>query len=576
MTSSSEAAAKAPQPKAAPRRLGKYEVLKQIGAGGMGAVYLAKDTELKRLVALKVLPRERAANPTLVKRFKAEAQAAAQLRHDNIVAIYDSGETDGHLYIAMEYVDGTDLYEIIHKRGKVPVMRSLDIVKQVAAALQHAYQLNIVHRDIKPSNLLIRGDGAVKVTDLGLARSVDDTLETDITRAGTTVGTVDYMSPEQGRNSKAADVRSDIYSLGCTWYHMLTGQPPFPEGSMTNKLQAHAVKPAPDPRADNEWVTEAMVAVLQRMMAKNPDDRYQTPEELLKDLSRPTLTRGGAADELYSAISESEDIGEAAKPAKRTPKSGKLPPKKKAAQKKEEEEEESFLSWETLQPLMWGGLMLGAIVGLGLLVAGLSGNLDFGGGPVAKPDQTPGEGDQANVVVGQNVGGGTVAQAGASSVVGPDGSMITSADGGPVGGAADTPTTGGSVEAPSTLTGDHNPDAAAPNGDAAVASNGSVPRTFDPEAVPEWSKPSEPSTSQATGEHPGDNAGQRGPVRPSIRNPAREIPTGRIPARRRRSRARRRLRLATVSRRQSSRSVDSPALVPPEPSTIRTAVPRRG
>lgn len=279
--------------------LGKYVIEKRIGAGGMGAVFLARDRDLKRLVALKVLPKDKAQNPTLVKRFRAEAQAAAQLRHENIVTVYESGEADGYLFIAMEYVDGADVHDLIVKRGRLPVKRSLEIMKQVAAALQHAYEQNIVHRDIKPSNLLIRRDGMVKLTDLGLARSVDETLETGITRAGTTVGTVDYMSPEQARSSKAADIRSDLYSLGCTWFHMLTGHAPFPDGSLTNKLQAHAINPPPDPRSENENVTEAIVAVIHRLMAKKPEARYQTPRELLDDLSQPSLLRSGLAQVLF-------------------------------------------------------------------------------------------------------------------------------------------------------------------------------------------------------------------------------------------------------------------------------------
>ncbi len=286
------------------KKLGKYQIEKRIGAGGMGTVYLARDTQLKRVVALKVLAQDKAQNPTLVKRFKAEAQAAAQLRHNGIVAVYDTGEDDGYLFIAMEYVEGQDLFELVQKRGITPVKRSIEIIKQVAAALQHAYEQNIVHRDIKPSNLLIRRDGVVKLTDLGLARSVDDTLETNITRAGTTVGTVDYMSPEQARNSKAADIRSDLYSLGCTWYQMLTGEPPFPEGSMTNKLQAHAIKPAPDPRDKNPNVPEGLTAVLQRLMAKKPEDRYQTPAELLEDLARSSLSTANISREIFGDLSD--------------------------------------------------------------------------------------------------------------------------------------------------------------------------------------------------------------------------------------------------------------------------------
>jgi len=290
------------------KQLGKYQIERKIGAGGMGTVFLARDSELKRTVALKVLPQDKAANPTLVRRFRAEAQAAAQLRHPNIVAVYDSGEADGYLYIAMEFVDGRDLFEMVALRGVVPIRRSIDIIKQVAAALQHAYEQNIVHRDIKPSNLLIRRDGVVKLTDLGLARSVDDTLETNITRAGTTVGTVDYMSPEQARNSKFADIRSDLYSLGCTWYQMLTGSPPYPDGSVTNKLQAHAIKPIPDPRDKNPRIPEGLTAVIRRMMAKKPEDRYQTPAELIDELEHAKLTDAAISRQIFADLSD-EDSG---------------------------------------------------------------------------------------------------------------------------------------------------------------------------------------------------------------------------------------------------------------------------
>ncbi len=287
-----------------PKKIGKYDILRKLGQGGMGAVYLARDAALRREVALKVLPKDKAENPILVRRFQAEAQAAAKLRHDNIVAVHDSDTADGFCYIAMEFVDGKDLHEMVSRRGPIPVRRSIEIIKQVAMALQHAYEHQIVHRDIKPSNLLIRRDGVVKLTDLGLARSVDDSIETGITRAGTTVGTVDYMAPEQGRSSKAADIRSDLYSLGCTWYYMLTGQPPFPDGSLTNKLQAHAIKPPPDPRTLNQNVSDGMVAVIHQLMAKKPESRYQTPKELLDDLQTAALTRNAIAREIFDEPEE--------------------------------------------------------------------------------------------------------------------------------------------------------------------------------------------------------------------------------------------------------------------------------
>lgn len=291
------------------KMLGRYEMQRKLGAGGMGAVYLALDTELNRLVALKILPPEKASNPTLVKRFKAEAQAVAQLTHDNIVRVYESGEIDGYLYIALEYVKGTDVHRLVKKRGRLPVRRATEIVTQVAMALDHAFQEGIVHRDIKPANLLITESGVVKLTDLGLARVLDENEETNITRAGTTVGTVDYMAPEQARSSKAADVRSDIYSLGCTWYHMLTGSPPFPEGSITNKLQAHAVSRVPDPRSLNESVPESVVGVIQRMMSKKPEDRHQSPRELLDDLKAVRSSKKEiSADDLAALAGEVEEI----------------------------------------------------------------------------------------------------------------------------------------------------------------------------------------------------------------------------------------------------------------------------
>lgn len=291
-------------------RLGKYDIQRRIGSGGMGTVYLAEDRKLKRTVALKVLPRDRAENPTLVRRFQSEAQASAMLSHKNIVSVFDADQADGYLYIALEYVDGTDLFEWMLKRGTIPVKRSIDIIRQVTEALQHAHERRLVHRDIKPANIMVARDGTVKLTDMGLARSLDETLDTTITRAGTTVGTVDYMSPEQAVHSKNADITSDIYSLGCTWYHMLTGSPPYPDGDLTNKLRAHAEKPLPDPRDFNAQVSEALVAIMHRMIAKKKQDRYQTPEELLEDLDNSAHMLSGNSQALWNSLLE-EDEGSA-------------------------------------------------------------------------------------------------------------------------------------------------------------------------------------------------------------------------------------------------------------------------
>ena len=290
----------------APRQIGKYELKRRLGAGGMGAVLLATDTKTKRAVALKVLPRDKAANETLVKRFQAEAQAAANLEHEHIVRVYEADQADGYLYIALEYIDGTDVDLILKKRERMPVKRAAEVIKQVAMALQHAHEQNIVHRDIKPSNIMIRNDGVAKLTDMGLARSVDDTDDTNITRAGTTVGTVDYMAPEQARNSRLADIRSDLYSLGCTWYQMVVGHPPYPEGSLTNKLQAHSSGKLPDPRDENPDVPESTVIMIHQLMAKKPEDRYQTPQELLDDFQNSSMHRSALSDDVFSALAEEE------------------------------------------------------------------------------------------------------------------------------------------------------------------------------------------------------------------------------------------------------------------------------
>jgi serine/threonine protein kinase len=266
------------------RTFGRYVIEKKLGEGGMGAVYRAVDSNLKRTVALKILPREKARNEVLVKRFQAEAQATAQLRHKNIVCVYDSGELDGFLYIAMEYVDGIDVQDLVMRKGGLSVKRSLDIIKQVARALEHAHEQSIVHRDIKPANLLIDRDGNVKLADMGLARSIAETEEAGITRAGTTVGTVDYMSPEQARDSKSADCRSDMYSLGATWYHMLVGKPIFPDGDLLNKITAHATTAPPDPRDVRPNVPESVVQIMHKMLEKKAVRRYQTPTELIHDL----------------------------------------------------------------------------------------------------------------------------------------------------------------------------------------------------------------------------------------------------------------------------------------------------
>ena len=316
------------------KKLGHFKLEKKVGEGGMGAVYRAVDENLGRIVALKVLPRDKAQNELMVKRFQAEARAAANLRHENIVGVYDSGEADGYLYIAMEFVDGIDVQELLIRKGLLSPKRSLDIIKQVTRALIHAYEQNIVHRDIKPSNLMIMRDGSVKLADMGLARSLSEGENTGITRAGTTVGTVDYMSPEQARDSRSADCRSDIYSLGATWFYMLTGQPPFPDGDILNKITAHAVKPRPNPQSLNGEIPDAIPELIERMMAIEPTERFQTPAALLEDLETANLSARAITSDLLAALADGDDEDEIpeSRPAAKPP-GRKLPPKSSAAER---------------------------------------------------------------------------------------------------------------------------------------------------------------------------------------------------------------------------------------------------
>ena len=293
-----------------PQSFGRFRIHRLLGQGGMGMVYLADDPKKDRRVALKVLAKDKANNETLLKRFRSEALATRELKHENIVGVFEAGSIDGQFYIALEYVDGTDVARLIQSRDRLPVRRSLDITRQVALALSVAHRRNIVHRDIKPSNLLIRADGVVKLTDMGLARSLDDPGEASLTRAGTTVGTVDYISPEQARDSKSADVRSDIYSLGCTWYHMLTGQALFPDGSLTQKLRQHASTPAPDPRRIADNIPEGVVAVLQRMLDKSPDQRFQDPDDLLAALTAIALDRPELSADVIAALADDDPVAD--------------------------------------------------------------------------------------------------------------------------------------------------------------------------------------------------------------------------------------------------------------------------
>jgi serine/threonine protein kinase len=268
-------------------RVGKYEVLHHIASGGMAEVYMARDPDRDRVVALKVLPDHLADNPNILERFRREARHAALLSHKNIVSVYEWGQEENVYFLAMEYVEGTDLHNYICDKGHLDPQEAWVITVQAVRALDHACRHGITHRDIKPSNLLLSFGAdnrlTVKLADLGLSREIRSG-EFRVTKDGTTVGTIDYMSPEQARDSALADARSDIYSLGCTLYHMLAGQPPFPDGGLGERIYKHLQTQMPDVRIFNRRVPASLLAVLNKMVEKDPADRYQSPQELLQAL----------------------------------------------------------------------------------------------------------------------------------------------------------------------------------------------------------------------------------------------------------------------------------------------------
>ncbi|MCR4411286.1 MAG: protein kinase [Thermoguttaceae bacterium] len=261
-------------------RLGPYELLECVGGGGMGRVFRALDTNLDRIVAVKVLSREQAADAETLLRFRNEAQSAARLNHENIVQVYHVGEEDGLPYIVFEFIEGQNLRTLVDQGGGLKLGDAIRYTLQVAQALAHAAQRNVVHRDIKPSNVLITADGRVKLIDLGLARVQRGDPAGDLTASGVTLGTFDYISPEQARDPRTADVRSDIYSLGCTLFYMLAGRPPFPEGTVLQKLLQHQGEEPPDVRRFRPDLPEEASRLVRRMMAKDPRRRFQSAAEL--------------------------------------------------------------------------------------------------------------------------------------------------------------------------------------------------------------------------------------------------------------------------------------------------------
>lgn len=265
-------------------RLGHFHIEAMIGAGGMGAVFRAVDERLDRVVALKVLSPSLSRDQASIQRFVNEARAAARLDHDNIARVFYVGEDQGLHFIAHEFVTGRNIRDLIRAEGPLAPRQAVNYTLQIATALRHTAAAGVVHRDIKPSNLIVTPRGRAKLVDLGLAKKVASESFGDLTIAGTTLGTFDYISPEQAKDPRNVDVRSDIYSLGCTLYHMLAGEPPYPEGTVLQKLLDHQAKDIPDPARKNPQLPPQLSAVVRRMMAPEPRDRYATPDDLILDL----------------------------------------------------------------------------------------------------------------------------------------------------------------------------------------------------------------------------------------------------------------------------------------------------
>jgi serine/threonine protein kinase len=268
----------------------RYRILGLLGRGGMGAVYKAEDRRMGRVVALKVIQSSLTVDAAAVQRFEHEVKAAAQLTHPNIVTAYDADQAGDVRFLVMEFVDGQNLADYLKTCGRLSVTEACDCVRQAAVGLHHAQERGMVHRDIKPHNLMRTREGTIKILDFGLARLVRSQQQgvsqlTQLTQHGVMMGTVDYMAPEQASDSRAADIRSDIYSLGCTLYQLLTGRVPFPEGGPIDKVIKHAVeRPTPVSELRPE-VPPALAKAVQRMMAKEPAGRFQTPAEVVSVLA---------------------------------------------------------------------------------------------------------------------------------------------------------------------------------------------------------------------------------------------------------------------------------------------------
>ncbi len=277
--------------------LGNYKLLRHLGAGGMSTVFLAEHKHMRQRRAIKVLPQHRVNDSSYLGRFYREARAAAALDHPNVVRAYDVDNDGDNHYLVMEFVEGVDIQKMVATQGPLPFDVAAEYIRQAAHGLAHAHQIGLIHRDIKPANLLVDPKGTVKILDMGLARFSDDEKQASLTQMHdeNVLGTADYLAPEQAINSHTVDGRADIYSLGCTLYFALTGHPPFPEGTLAQRLLMHQQREPEPISKDRPDVPRDLVSIFKRMTARNLPERFQSADEVEQALSRWLTDRGSLA-----------------------------------------------------------------------------------------------------------------------------------------------------------------------------------------------------------------------------------------------------------------------------------------